>query len=244
MAEHRVIAIIPARGGSKRIPRKNLALLRAVPLLDWVVRAAHAAHLVRVLVSTEDAVIATRANWLGAEVVPRPPELAEDAVPDLPVLQHAVQTTDEAHSDVVVVLRPTGPFVTPALIHEALALLHAHPWADAVRSIRPVREHPYKMVYAVLAGHDNVHVLRPVLDDPRHRTLGGAVAAQGLAPVWIGAGVVRAIRTNVLVAGSMEGTYCLGLRVPSDVAVDIDGPADLARAERIAEAHQWCPCGD
>src|SRR5512136_1204977 len=85
-----VTAIIPARGGSKGIPRKNIALLAAKPLIWYTVRAAlDCRYLSRVVVSTEDEEIARVSRECGAAVVSRPVELARDDTPTLPVLQHA-----------------------------------------------------------------------------------------------------------------------------------------------------------
>jgi len=113
-----ILAITPARGGSKGIPRKNLRPLCGEPLIAWTIKAAKASRLVdRYVVSTEDGEIAETARRYGAEVIDRPKELAGDEVPTLPVLQHAL--TQQA-ADTVVVLQATSPIRDPDLIDRCI----------------------------------------------------------------------------------------------------------------------------
>jgi CMP-N-acetylneuraminic acid synthetase len=124
-----VLGLIPARGGSKGIPRKNLAPVGGKPLLEWTVEAARAAtELTRVVVSTEDDEIAAAA---GVDVLRRPDELAEDETPMLDVIRHAVA---ELSPDVVVLLQPTSPLRRPEHIDAAVRLLLESD-ADAVVSV-------------------------------------------------------------------------------------------------------------
>jgi CMP-N-acetylneuraminic acid synthetase len=109
-----ILGLIPARGGSKAIPRKNLRLLAGKPLIAWTIEAARASRrLDRVVVSTEDAEIAAVAQQCGAEVCHRPPRLARDDTPMLQVLQHALE---RMAAEVVVLLQPTSPIRDPDLI--------------------------------------------------------------------------------------------------------------------------------
>ena len=121
-----VVAIIPARGGSKGIRRKNLQLLGGKPLIAWPIELAKSiSRIDRVVVSTEDDEIAKQAKKLGAEVpFVRPPELADDETPTLPVLQHAVEFLEEKGSKVgiVLLLYATTPFMRKDRIEEALDL--------------------------------------------------------------------------------------------------------------------------
>jgi CMP-N-acetylneuraminic acid synthetase len=146
----RAVAIIPARGGSKGIPRKNLRELAGHPLLAWSVAAAEAAETVgRVIVSTDDPEIADVAREYGAETpFVRPAELAADDTRDLPVFQHALGWLAEhegARPEVVVHLRPTSPLRRAADIDRAVRALAADPAADAVRSVCAPFQNPYKM---------------------------------------------------------------------------------------------------
>jgi len=127
-----IVALVPARGGSKGIPRKNLAPLAGKPLLAWTLEAARGAETVtRVVVSTDDDEIAGAAQELGAEVLRRPRELAADDVPMLPVIRHAL---DALTCDVLVLLQPTSPLRRAEHVDEAVRLL-LDTGADCVVSV-------------------------------------------------------------------------------------------------------------
>ncbi len=122
------VAIIPARGGSKGIPRKNIKELDRKSLISYVIEnALKVGKLDRVIVSTEDKEIAEIAKKYGAEVpFIRPKELARDATPTLPVLQHAVKYLEEEENykpDIVVLLYATSPLVKPKRISEGIKML-------------------------------------------------------------------------------------------------------------------------
>lgn len=108
-----IVAIIPARGGSKGIPRKNVKLLCGKPLIAYTIEAALSSKCIgRVVVSTEDKEIAEVAGEYGAEVIARPAELARDDTPSFLVCQHVIRYLEEIknfYPDVVVVLQPTSP---------------------------------------------------------------------------------------------------------------------------------------
>ena len=135
----KTLAIIPARGGSKGVPRKNVRALAGKPLIAWTIEAALAASgLDRVIVSTEDAEIAAISREFGADVpFLRPAELAGDATTTLAVLQDLLARleTDEGYRpDAVMTLQPTSPLRTPDHINDAIALFEADPEADALVS--------------------------------------------------------------------------------------------------------------
>ena len=143
----KVLAVIPARGGSKSIPRKNLADVAGRPLIAWAIGAAREAkRLDRVVVSTEDEEIAETARRWGAEVpFLRPPELATDTVSLIPVVQHALAAMDGLgfRADVVVSMQATSPGLRGADVDAALAKLEDS-GADSVATVlRIEHEHPY-----------------------------------------------------------------------------------------------------
>ena len=145
-----VLAIIPARGGSKGIPRKNLVCFKGAPLVVHSIRHALESEQVnRVLVSTDDAEIRDVSLRHGAEVpFLRPAKFAEDHVLDLPVFEHALRFLEEVEGyrpEIVVHLRPTTPHRKPAWIDEAVRLLVSLPEADSVRSVSLPEKHPYRM---------------------------------------------------------------------------------------------------
>ncbi len=145
-----VIALIPARGGSKGIPRKNIRILQGKPLLAWTIEAARASVTVdRVVVSTEDPDIAAVAEQWGAEVPFRRPEsLAADDTPGIEVVLHAIQWFQkevQVEQDfVVVVLQPTSPLRTTQDIEAALEMF-TNPKVQAVVSVCEAEHHPWWM---------------------------------------------------------------------------------------------------
>ena len=145
-----VLALIPARGGSKGIPRKNVRLFAGFPLLAWSIAAARAsARTRRVIVSTDDPAIATVAETFGAEApFLRPAELATDDTPDLPVFVHALAWLEREEGyrpELIVQLRPTSPLRPTDLIDGAVATLVRRPDIHSVRSVCRPGQSPYKM---------------------------------------------------------------------------------------------------
>jgi CMP-N,N'-diacetyllegionaminic acid synthase len=133
----RVLGVIPARGGSKRIPRKNLRLLNGEPLLSYTIRAAQQARrLTDWVVSTEDREIADLALSYGAHVIQRPESLAQDDTTSGAVVRHALDEmeVDRAPYDMVVLLHPTSPIRDPKHIDEAVTKLWASP-LDTLASV-------------------------------------------------------------------------------------------------------------
>lgn len=113
-----ILGIIPARGGSKGIPRKNIKSIGGKPLIAWTIEAAKQSRaLDRCIVSTEDKEIADVAQGYGAEILLRPQKLATDKASTLSVLQHAVS---QIPCDILVLLQPTSPVRRPALIDECV----------------------------------------------------------------------------------------------------------------------------
>ena len=145
-----VLALIPARGGSKSLPRKNVLPLLGKPLIAYSIADARSSMLItRVIVSTDDAEIADVARAAGAEVpFLRPTELAGDFSIDIEYLRHALEwlaANEQYQPDLVVTLRPTEPMRQVATIDRAIARLAATPEADSLRSVRRASETPFKM---------------------------------------------------------------------------------------------------
>ena len=146
----RVLAVIPARGGSKGIPRKNIIPIHGKPLLAYSIEPAlKAATLTRVIVSTEDEEIAQVAREWGADVpFMRPSELATDRAKSLPVVQHAIRTLEVEEGqpyDAVVMLQPTTPLRTSEDIDRGVRMLF-ETGADSVVTVVEVGgHHPFRM---------------------------------------------------------------------------------------------------
>ena len=150
MSKPEILALIPARGGSKGIPRKNILSFVGQPLIAYSIAAGLQSKTVtRVVVTTNNEEIAEVARGCGAETpFLRPAELAQDRTTDLPVFQHALRWLaehEDYHPQVVVHLRPTTPIRPQDLVDHSVAVLLAHPEADSVRGITLAHQNPFKM---------------------------------------------------------------------------------------------------
>lgn len=228
------VGIIPARGGSVRVPRKNLYPLGGRPLIAHTILAARrATALDRLIVSTDDEEIAAVAREYGAEVpFLRPAEHARPETPDLPVFQHALRwfaDQEDYRPEYVIHLRPTQPFRPPELIDEVIRLLRES-GADCVKSLVPVAQHPHKMWKLDAAGRPG-----PLLDTPLWREIGPDCAGQFLEPVYWSAGLVDGIRSATILAGSTIGRRVEPIFVDEELCAELDTPHHFVIAEAILE---------
>lgn len=224
-----VLALVPARGGSKGVPRKNLRELGGRPLVAWAVSAGIEAKTVtRVVCSTDDGEISAAARAAGADVpFMRPAELAADATPDLPVLAHALQQlgADGYRPDVVVWLRPTAPLVTGRDVDGAVDLL-LETGADAVRSVCQVEHHPSWM--RRLEGDK----LLPYVDGGDRSS---ALQRQALPAAFRLTGGVDVVRTSAIPASGspFDVGDVRAYVMPPERSIDIDSELDLRLAEVV-----------
>lgn len=226
-----IVALIPARGGSKAIPRKNLLQLLGKPLIAHSIeQAAASARITRTIVSTDDEEIAEVARRFGAEVpFMRPAEFAQDHSPDLDVFRHCLQWMEREEGrlpELVVHLRPTGPARRVELIDAAIDRLLAAPDADALRSISLAQQTPYKMWLV-----DDDGVIEPVVRLPGIPEA-HSMARQTLPKAYWQNGYVDIVRPRaVLEMNSMVGRHTLGFTINLQVH-DIDYRDDVALVER------------
>ncbi len=227
------LAIIPARGGSKGIPRKNIRDFAGYPLLAWSIAAGlQASSVNRVIVSTDDEEIAGVARDFGAETpFLRPAEFAQDDTTDLPVFEHALRSLagDGYTHDVVVQLHPTSPIRPADCVDNAVKMLLAHPDADSVRGVVPAGQNPHKMWR--LSGPDT-----PML--PLLRVDGVAEAynapRQSLPQIYWQTGHIDAIRAQtILHRRSMSGDKIYPLIIDGRYTIDIDNLTDWTRYEAL-----------
>ena len=146
----KILGLILARGGSVRVPRKNIRELAGRPLIYYIIRTAKKSRYInRVIVSTDDEEIAEVARRCGAEVpFYRPKELAREDSPEFEAIEHALNWLKKNEGyvpDLVVKLFPTSPFLRPETVDRAIELMLANPDADSLRSVRLCKEHPFKM---------------------------------------------------------------------------------------------------
>lgn len=226
-----VLGIIPARGGSKSVPRKNIKLLGGRPLLFYMLSAALGARLLsRVVVSSEDDEILSVARTYGGEKVllRRPKKLAQDKTPDVPMLQHAVKAIEKIDGcvfDYVVQLHVTTPFVTSKDIDAALERLFGSE-AESIVSVCQVNEyHPIKMK-KIVDGR-----LAQYVPDFEERS---TVRRQDLEPVyWRNGGLYASKRHIVMERGRVFGDHVLPYIMPPERSVDMNSIIDFWTAEAV-----------
>ena len=229
-----ILALIPARGGSKGIPRKNIKLFAGYPLIAWSIAAAKQAELVtRVIVSTDDEEIAAVAREWGAETpFLRPAELAQDKTTDLPVFEQALKWLEDVEAyrpDVVVQLRPTSPIRPRGMVDDAIRILLDHDDADCVRGVVPAGQNPFKMWRFNGEGRP----LNPLLEvdgiaEPYN------APRQILPPVYWETGHIDAIRTSTITQKhSLTGDVIYPLMIDPKYTVDIDNLPDWAKYEAL-----------
>lgn len=229
-----ILALIPARGGSKGIPRKNIRNFAGYPLIAWSIAAGLQAHTVnRVIVSTDDEEIASVAREYGAETpFMRPAELAQDRTTDLPVFEHALKLLEEIEGyrpQLVIQLRPTSPIRPKDCVDSAVKILLDHPDADCVRGVVPAAQNPFKMWH--FHGYDKpmdplIHVdgITESYNAPR----------QILPAAYWQTGHIDAIRTSTITQkGSLTGDVIYPLVIDPRYSVDIDTLADWEKYESL-----------
>lgn len=227
-----LIAVIPARGGSKGVPRKNIRLLCGKPLIAYSIEAARQSRAVnRTLVSTDDREIAAICRDMGAEIRMRPANLAQDETPTRDVLHHIAKEleTEGYVPDAVLTLQPTSPLRTARHIDEAVAEFVAHPDADSLVSCMEVPHifHPMSVMRRTNDGY-----LEPYLQDPQpHRRQDKeAVFARNGAAIYI----TRTGRLREYVFGGRLVPYFMDI----ESSLDIDTLDDFVVAERLLQARR------
>ena len=228
MKDQKILAVIPARGGSKGIPGKNIKILLGKPLIAYSIHAAlRSQTLHKTVVSTDDESIACIARQYGAEVpFLRPPYLSTDTATSVSVLQHAVKylsDTNENAADIIVCLQPTSPLRSAEDIDQAVNLC-LRTGADSVVSLCLAEHHPYWMKIVV---GNRVHPLMEVDDEKYPRR-------QDLPPVYQPNGAIYVTRRKILLEEErLLGANTLAYVMPRERSIDIDTPIDLKLAELI-----------
>jgi CMP-N-acetylneuraminic acid synthetase len=228
MADPKILAVIPARGGSKDVPRKNIRLVAGKPLIAYTIEAALAVRhrLHRLIVSTDDAEITEVARRYGADVpFMRPAELAGDKAPMIPVLQHAVHAVEAADNlriDWVLLLQPTAPFRTPEDIEAALDLA-ARGGCDSVISVVQVFA-----VHPILMKRIENYRLVPFCTEEKE----GTRRQDYQPPAYMRNGAIYLTRRDVLMEqNSIWGQVIRPYIMPEERSVSIDSELDLKLAE-------------
>ncbi|OHA42078.1 MAG: hypothetical protein A3H68_03160 [Candidatus Taylorbacteria bacterium RIFCSPLOWO2_02_FULL_46_40] len=229
------VGIIPARGGSKSIPKKNIAMLCGKPLICYTIESAKKSKLLdSFIVSTDDPETADVAKSFGADVpFLRPKEFSTDTATDLGFLKHALIWLRENRNltpDVIVNLRPTGPFRGPEDIDAVLATMQKT-GCDSVRTLSKPNQNPFKMWYV----DESNFKMTPLLPTKYFDSVGIDVPRQLLPQnvYWTNA-LVDATKTKfILEQDKIYGPDIRAIIVSGNKTIDIDGPEELAYAEYI-----------
>lgn len=231
-----ILAVIPARGGSRGLPGKNLKKLGGVPLVGHSIAAAHTVPAVRrTIVSTDDEQIAIVSRSFGADVpFLRPAELATDTAPTGPVIAHALAAAEaegDAPYDAVLLLEPTSPVRDPARLAEAVGLLRTHPDVDGVVSVSIPGFDPMSTGVEV----DSAGAIRRAFPEAagqtrRQDSTRTFLKLNGNFYLWR-ADFVRRLEHSWLDEGSF-----LAVEIPEAQAFSIDTPYDFDLVEAVVQA--------
>lgn len=226
-----ILAFIPARGGSKRVPNKNIRLLGGKPLLAYTIEAAKkSTHITRTIVSTDSEEIAAVARECGADVpFMRPSEIAGSDSTEMQFFEHALDwlsKNENYEPDLIVLLYPTSPFRKSESIDRAVEKILGHPEADSLRSVTPCSEHPYKMWVA------EGEYLKPFVKGqaPNIHTL----SYQLLPAVYIqNASIYITKPSTIREKKSPTGDIIIPFIMDAAESVDINNPIDFQFAEML-----------
>lgn len=224
-------ALVPARGGSRGIPLKNVAALAGRPLIDYGIAAAQASPCIsRIVCSTDSEPIAARARVLGVDVVARPAHLAtDDARVDDVARDFLASLRPATRPDVIVLVQPTSPFLLPEHIAELLTLLESRPDAASVHNVVRVTHKCHAWNQRTIGSDGGVSFLFGAeRNAARHK--------QEKPPLWMFGNLIAA-RTEVLERGDSfyaEPAYARVITTPYDL--DVDGPHDVEAAEALLAA--------
>jgi len=224
----KIVTIIPARSGSKSIPKKNVQLLDGKPLLAYSIEYSLKSKIVgSTIVSTDSEEIANLAASFGADVpFLRPSLLSGDTSVDYEFMRHALDyfETRGENFDIYILLRPTSPLRPSGLIEEAVEILKNNIYATSVRCVANIKEHPYRAWKEKEDGSIIGFVNNQV--EPYN------IPRQKLPSLFFQTGDIEVIRRDTLISGSVSGDCVFPLVIKHDDMIDIDSQSDFDRAEK------------
>ncbi len=225
-----ILALIPARGGSKGIPRKNIKVLYGKPLISYTIEAAlHANCFSEVMVSTEDEEIAHVSLSLGAAVpFLRPIELATDRASSIHVVQHVLDAYSKQNRffDAVCLLQPTAPLRTTSLITDAVQQFIATK-CDTLISVRSV-PHEFHPDWVLVPTENGAKIATGISEFPTQR--------QSLRPAYHRDGAIYLTKTATLQAGTFYGSHLELFPTDSLPHVNLDTMSDWEVAEKLLKS--------
>ena len=230
---HSIVALIPARAGSKRIPGKNIRELAGLPLIAWTIKAAQESGIFEAVIVSTDSVEYERIAWdYGALVIPRPAKYATDISPDFEWVEYIANRGDGLDTDAFSILRPTSPFRTAATIKRAWAEFQTannSEHYDSLRAVERVKQHPNKMW--VQAGnriipYNSQVVYANGIMQPAH-----SVPTQLLPPVFAQNASLEIAWAKTLNKGNISGSQVLPFFTEGWEGFDLNTEADWMLAE-------------
>ncbi|MBU1632428.1 MAG: acylneuraminate cytidylyltransferase family protein [Nanoarchaeota archaeon] len=220
--EKKIVAIIPARGGSKGIPKKSIVKLLGKPLIYYTIKEAQKSkYLSDIIISTDDDEIATVCIQYNVEVIKRPKKLAQDTTSLIPVLKHAIKSIEKKRikPEIIVLLQPTSPLRNVEDIDNTINKL-INLKADSAETFCEVRQYPASMfkkhgLFFIPIDKQNLHKRR-----------------QDLQRLYSENGAVYVVNYETLIKkNTLYGKKHIGFVMPSERSIDIDEPIDLIIAE-------------
>ena len=224
-----VVAFVPARAGSERVPGKNVRRLAGHPLLAYAIATARESGIAeRIVCSTDSEEIADVARWYGADVpFLRPSEYATSTSPDIEWLTYTLAELSERY-DLFALVRATNPFRGPDVLRRGLEQLLAAPQADSIRAVELVKQHPGKMW--VLEGD----TMGPLLDQSHLESAWHAGQYQALPQVYVQNSALEIAWTRVVAeTGTREGRVLAPYLTEGLEGFNVDDEEDWARAEAL-----------
>jgi len=220
----KTVAFIPARGGSKRVPGKNIRPLQGLPLIAYTISAAISSNVFdEIYVSTDDPETAEIATQFGARVPAlRPREMASSNSPDIEWVTHALLNWCPKETSTIALLRPTSPLRQARTISDALKKFRDAPWADSLRALQPVAEHPGKMWRLM----ENMEA-KPYVNQDERKVPTHSSPTNTLEKLWVQNASLEIMRSTVIVKKeTIAGDHVLGYQMPNYEGFDINTEND------------------
>lgn len=222
----KIITVIPARGGSKSIPKKNIQLLNNKPLLSYSIEYSLRSKIVKkTIVSTDSEEISNVALKSGADVpFLRPAQLANDSSRDYEFMRHALDFFENKNEiyDFFVLLRPTSPLRPDGLIEKAMEIFTTNLNASSVRSVAKVKEHPYRTWMKDSSGA--IKSIFKEIEEPYN------LPRQELPNIFFQTGDIEVVSRDTLLKGSISGSNVYPLIINHQDMIDIDNWEDFTKA--------------
>ena len=219
-----ILAIIPARGNSKRLPNKNIKPLMGKPLIAYTIDAAQKSkYITRIVVTTDNVKISQAAKEYGAEVIKRPKIIAKDTAPVVKAIKHTVEflkNKENYQPEIIALLQPTSPLKKPEDIDRTIKKF-IDKKADSVQSFCKIKEHPY---YAFKILKDKAIPL-----DKKNFTK----RFQDLPKFYRESGAVYVFKTSLLKRNTMYGKKNYAIVMPYERSIDVDSWLDFEIAKLI-----------